>query len=54
MRRIIVAVVSFAGLVAGQTAQSFYAVTHVDVIGSGGNLDVATRLVREFAVAPRR
>jgi quinol monooxygenase YgiN len=64
MRPIPPAIASIAGLVcislvavpkaAGRADESLYAVTHVDVIGSGGNLAEAVRLVREFVDASRK
>ena len=64
MRRIVTAVASLALLVwisllagpkaAGQAAENLYVVTHVDVIGSGGNLAEALRLVREFVTDSRK
>jgi quinol monooxygenase YgiN len=63
MRRILAAarIAGFAWMsliavpnLAAQAGQSFYAVTHVDVIGSGGNLAEAVRLVREFVADSRQ
>ncbi len=58
MRQIVPAVVTLAWLAwmslvavpnaAAQADKSLYAVTHVDVIGTGGNLAEAIRLVKEF------
>jgi len=39
--------------IAAQTKGEFYAVTHVDVIGAGGNLAEAVRLVKEFVIDSR-
>jgi quinol monooxygenase YgiN len=63
MRRILAAarIAGFAWIsliavpnLAAQAGRSFYAVTHVDVIGSGGNLAEAVRLVREFVAGSRQ
>jgi quinol monooxygenase YgiN len=64
MRQIVPAVAGLAGLVwislvavphAGAKAdESVYVVTHVDVIGSGGNLAEAIRLVKEFVADTRQ
>ncbi|HEV3329370.1 MAG TPA: putative quinol monooxygenase [Bryobacteraceae bacterium] len=63
MRRILAAarIAGFAWIsliavpnLAAQAGRSFYAVTHVDVIGSGGNLAEAVRLVREFVADSRQ
>lgn len=64
MRRILIAAVGLAGIAwmslvsvppaAGQGDRNFYVVTHVDVIGSGGNLAEAVRLVKEFVADSRQ
>jgi len=65
MRAILTAIASLAGLAwitlvaivpnaAGRANENLYVVTHVDVIGSGGNLAEAIRLVREFVDDSRK
>ena len=64
MRQNVAAVVSLAGLAwislvavpkaTGQADKTVYVVTHVDVIGSGGNLAEAIRLVKEFVADSRQ
>jgi quinol monooxygenase YgiN len=59
MRRILLAaftVLSFASLglmtvprAIAQDSKSFYVVTHIDVIGAGGNLAKSIQLVKDFA-----